>query len=273
VAIGLTTDAYLRAHPKPLGRRIRSYARRHAALKRFLARRYPGRSWRVVPLEDRWGGSVASGPELLVASTESRAGAESVNRERRRRGLPPLALRLIPTVRAADGAPIASRRIRAGEIDVEGRRRAPITLGLSRAGARRAPFVRALRTVWGGVPVRIVPVVGWSDETSTRAAARARSAAVRARGSREVGVAVSGPRDRRTSFGAVVAVARGDGATGVARVRFSAGAPETAERWRSAFRRALADEPGAPRRSVRRNLQARRSARGSDGDVPSGHLP
>jgi pantetheine-phosphate adenylyltransferase len=123
VGIGVTTDRFLQAHPKPLGQRIRSYRARRSALAAFLRRSFPGRAFWLAPLNDGWGRSVEPGIDVLVATPDTRDGAQSVNRERRKRGLPPLAIVLVPLVRAADGRPIASRRIRAGVIDDRGRLR------------------------------------------------------------------------------------------------------------------------------------------------------
>ncbi len=124
VRIGLTTAAFLRAHPKPWPDRIEPYATRRRRLARFLSAHWPARRWSIVALHDPWGASVEPGPDLLVVSDETRTALRAIRTERRRRGLPPLAVAVVPTVRAADGRPIASRRIRAGTIDRAGRRRA-----------------------------------------------------------------------------------------------------------------------------------------------------
>lgn len=120
VRIGLTTDRFARSEVKPLARRLQTYRTRRRLLRAYLGERYPGRSWSVVPLTNRWGGSVGPGVDLLVLSEETRRAARSINAERRRRGLPPLRWHVVPWVLADDGEPISSRRIRAGKIDEEG---------------------------------------------------------------------------------------------------------------------------------------------------------
>ncbi|MCI4354776.1 MAG: pantetheine-phosphate adenylyltransferase [Thermoplasmata archaeon] len=122
VGVGVTTDAYLKSHPKPRGTQIQSYAVRRRQLRRHLERHYASSRWWIVPLADGWGRSVEPGVDVLVASEETAAAARAVNVERRRRGLPPVRLRLVPLVLAEDGRPISSRRIRAGSIDADGRR-------------------------------------------------------------------------------------------------------------------------------------------------------
>lgn len=123
VRVGLTTDAFVRQERKPAARKVQSYVTRRRRLRQFLAATYPGRRWTIAPLADPWGGSVQPGADLIVVSAETRAAVRVINRERRRRKLPPLAACVVPLVRAEDGRPIASRRIRTGEIDPEGRLR------------------------------------------------------------------------------------------------------------------------------------------------------
>lgn len=132
VSIGLTTDAYLAAHPKGRpGRRPRAYRERLRRLRHWLAGNYPRRRWTVVPIDDRFGRAVELGIDALVLSTETREGGRAVNAERRRRGLPPLPLLEVPLVLADDLRPVSSSRVRDGVIGPEGRRRSPITVGLA----------------------------------------------------------------------------------------------------------------------------------------------
>ena len=124
IAIGLTSDAYLERHPKPYGNRMESFTTRRRNLEAYLATTFPSREWKVVPLEDAFGGSLAPGVDVLIVSSETREGAQRVNDERRRRRLPPLRLVVIPLVRAEDRLPLQSRRIRAGAVTADGRTRA-----------------------------------------------------------------------------------------------------------------------------------------------------
>jgi cytidyltransferase-like protein len=120
VKIGLTTDRFARSEGKPLPGRVQSYATRRRHLRLFLQTRFPRRSWSIVPLKDRWGGSIGPGVDLLVVSDETRRAIRPINVERRRRGLRPIRVLVLPQVPAEDGRPISSRRIRAGEIDTDG---------------------------------------------------------------------------------------------------------------------------------------------------------
>jgi pantetheine-phosphate adenylyltransferase len=122
VRIGLTTDRFARSEAKPYPGALEPFRTRALQLRRYLRRRFPHRKWTLVRLNDRWGGSVKPGADLLVLSEETRGAARSINAERRRRGLPPLRVYVQPLLRGDDGKVLASRRIRAGEIDAEGHR-------------------------------------------------------------------------------------------------------------------------------------------------------
>ena len=128
VSIGLTTDGFLARSPKPFGERLQPFAVRRSVLHRWLRRRYPDRTWRTVPLGDRFGRSVEDGVDVLVVSADTVAGGAAVNEERRRRGRRELPIVVVPVVLADDLGPVSSRRIRAGAIDADGRRRAPLVV-------------------------------------------------------------------------------------------------------------------------------------------------
>lgn len=163
VAVGVTTDAYLAAHPKPEARRIAPYRVRRRALSRWLRHRFPGRAFSIHALEDRFGGSVGPGVSVLVVSADTTAGAAAVNVERARLGRRRVPVAVVPLVLADDLRPVSSRRIRAGEIDRRGRVLAaiPVELRLDdesafgwAARAVRAVFPRARLTRRRAAPRR-----------------------------------------------------------------------------------------------------------------------
>jgi cytidyltransferase-like protein len=131
VAIGITSDRFLARHPKPIAGRIQPYTVRRRALVRWLRAQYPQRRWRVVPLENPFGGSVEPEVGVLVASAETEQGGRAVNRERRRLGRASVPIVTVPLVLADDLEPVSSRRVRSNEIWPDGRRRAPIWVALS----------------------------------------------------------------------------------------------------------------------------------------------
>ncbi len=155
VAIGVTTDAYLAAHPKPAAPRLQPYRRRRAAVARWVARRFPGRPVRIVPLADRFGGSLAPEVGVLIVSAETAEGGRAVNRERARLGRRPVPVAVVPIVLADDLRPVSSRRIRAGEIDPSGRRTAPLPVAIAAPDVRSRRWVaRAVRTAFPPARVR-----------------------------------------------------------------------------------------------------------------------
>lgn len=139
IGVGVTTARYLRSAAKPLARRIQAYETRKRAVAHCLASLAARERWWIVPLDEAWGGSLAPGIDALIATSETSAGAASVNRERARRGLPALDIIQAPLVRGDDGLLVSSRRIRSGQIDPDGHRRSPLRIGI--AGA--PPLVRA----------------------------------------------------------------------------------------------------------------------------------
>ena len=64
--------------------------------------------------------------DAIVVSPETCSGALDVNRVREENGLKQLVVVVCPFVSAEDGHPVSSTRIRAGEIDEEGKTRADI---------------------------------------------------------------------------------------------------------------------------------------------------
>ena len=146
VAIGLTSQRFLAIHPKPKARTIGSETARRRALRRWLRTEYPHREWSIVPLDDALGGSVEDGVDALVVSAESAEGGRAVNRERRRRGRRAIPVIVVPVVLADDLGPVSSRRIRSGEIDRDGHRRAPLAVGVAVTDPTALPAVlRAVR--------------------------------------------------------------------------------------------------------------------------------
>ena len=59
--------------------------------------------------------------DALVVSEATRSNGRKVNALRRLRKLPPLRLYVVRLVKAEDGLPLSSTRIRRGEIDTHGR--------------------------------------------------------------------------------------------------------------------------------------------------------
>jgi pantetheine-phosphate adenylyltransferase len=218
VGIGITTDAFLAAHPKPFADRIQPFEVRRRALRRYLRRTYGEGRWWLVPLDDPWGRSVQPGVDVLVASRETEQGTQAVNRERRRRGLPPVQVKLVDLVLADDGFPISSRRIRSGVIAPNGRRLLPLELRTFGVTPSIRPQVRAaFASVLPGLQVRATPARGRARRRTLRPASvrdRAAGAASEALGRADYAVSLiraapGSPRSARTSDWIAVASSQG----------------------------------------------------------------
>ena len=120
VVIGLTTDELVaqlgKAHD------VAPYEERLWELLHFLIEERVLHRTQIVALNDPHGPAAwDEGLEAIVVSEETRGKAEEVNKLRMGRGLKPLDVVVVPLVLAEDGKPISTSRIRAGEVDREGR--------------------------------------------------------------------------------------------------------------------------------------------------------
>src|SRR2546422_11697074 len=89
------------------------------------------RPGRIEPIDDAYG-PADDLPDLdvIVVSAERYPVAVALNEARAAQGLRPPEIRAVPMVLAQDGLPIASRRIRSGVIDRDGRRLTPVRVGV-----------------------------------------------------------------------------------------------------------------------------------------------
>jgi pantetheine-phosphate adenylyltransferase len=120
VLIGLTTQDMV-SH-KPDREIIASYEERESELEKWLtAEGYEGR-YIIRPLHNKYGPSITM-PELqlIVVSEETCPVAKEINEIRREHSLPLLHIAVLTMVMAEDQISISSTRIRAGQIDCDGR--------------------------------------------------------------------------------------------------------------------------------------------------------
>src|SRR2546422_5902361 len=134
VFIGLTTDAMARQ-----GRdKVTPFRIRKRRLEAWLTKHgYAG--WAIGPLEDPYGPAVSEPFDAIVVSEDREGVAKALNDERVRRGLPPLAIHVVPIVLAEDDRPIASRRIRAKEIDRRGKLLRPLRANVGATNPLKIP--------------------------------------------------------------------------------------------------------------------------------------
>jgi pantetheine-phosphate adenylyltransferase len=119
VVIGLTSDQFARSSGKKIEL---GFDRRKEKLVRYLRKTYPGRRYEITKLETRFGPAIYTKEiDAIVVSAETLHTVEDANQKRRELGLAPLRVEVVPMVMAEDNNRISSTRIRAGEIDAEGR--------------------------------------------------------------------------------------------------------------------------------------------------------
>lgn len=77
-----------------------------------------GRAY-LIELDDIYGPTLdpSCNFEAIIVTEKTRYGAELINKLRRQKGLPPLAIEEVRYLTAKDGGDLSSSRIRAGEID------------------------------------------------------------------------------------------------------------------------------------------------------------
>jgi len=120
VLIGLCSDRLVESFYKP--HITACYEKRLNELKSFLKKHNLLHRTEIIPLNDPFGVTLSGGcVEALIVSRETEAVGIKINEERLRRGLTPLEIVAIDMVPSEDYAPISTTRIRAGEIDREGK--------------------------------------------------------------------------------------------------------------------------------------------------------
>jgi pantetheine-phosphate adenylyltransferase len=120
--IGLVTDEYAWRKGK---RSIKSFDERKAGLVKFLSSMKVGsKRYRITGLDNFFDEGLLAKTckvEAVVVSTETLPGARGINIIREDYDLKPLEIVEVAMVRAKDGLPISSTRIRTEEIDKNGK--------------------------------------------------------------------------------------------------------------------------------------------------------
>jgi len=120
VLIGVTSDRFVGTLHKK--HKVRPFSSRVRELRRFLrTRRWSSRA-RVSMLREPYGPAARRKKlQALIVSKSTLASGRRLNRLRRQNDLRPLDLHVVDMLRAADGKPISTTRVRNGEIDLQGR--------------------------------------------------------------------------------------------------------------------------------------------------------
>ncbi len=112
VLIGLTSN-------EMLDKDVSSFEERKKALVGFLENKG---QYDIIELTDPSGPAATDETiEAIVVSEETVPGALKINKLRKDKGLKSLEIISIPLVLAGDGKPVSSRRIKRGEIGIDGR--------------------------------------------------------------------------------------------------------------------------------------------------------
>jgi pantetheine-phosphate adenylyltransferase len=121
VIIGVTSDEFA-AKVKGKAKIHHTYEFRVAALKQAIGNRFGRVDYSISKLHTNFGPAVVFGEvEVLVASSETAVRGKELNKIRHANGLNPIEIVSVKLVKADDGQPISSTRIRLGQIDSSGR--------------------------------------------------------------------------------------------------------------------------------------------------------
>ena len=119
VIIGVSSDNFAEKRGKRLNN---NYERRVRNLEKAIVAEFGEVNYEIAKLEGDFGPAVTTGNVgALVASRETQLKAATLNDMRVRRGLKPVEIFSVEMVKAEDGSPVSSTRIRAGEIDRTGK--------------------------------------------------------------------------------------------------------------------------------------------------------
>lgn len=119
VIIGVSSDEFAKARGKRLNH---DFEQRVENVKRLIEKEFGNASYEIAKLDGDFGPAVTTGDvEALVTSSETEVKGMLLNKMRAERGLKPVKVIAVDLVKAEDGSPISSTRIREGEIDSRGR--------------------------------------------------------------------------------------------------------------------------------------------------------
>ena len=119
VIIGVSSDDFAKRRGKKLNH---DFDQRVENLKKMISKEFGQVSYVISELVSDFGPAVTSGDvEALVASSETQDKGNLLNKIRAKKGLKPIQVVIVELIKAEDGHPISSTRIRVGEIDAKGK--------------------------------------------------------------------------------------------------------------------------------------------------------
>jgi pantetheine-phosphate adenylyltransferase len=121
VLIGISSDKFA-VRKKEKSRIRHPFEVRANKLTRFINDEFGHVNYLIKELNDDFGPtSTESNIQALIVSEETETKGHEINRIRSSNGLFPLKIITVPMLKAEDGQPLSSTRIRSGEIDMKGR--------------------------------------------------------------------------------------------------------------------------------------------------------
>ena len=119
--IGITSDEFA-AKARGKNNLNHNYNQRVAKVKKIIEKRFGFNNYQITKLDDDYGPTLLSADvDALIASSETANKGVDINKIRCKSGLKPLTIIIVDMMKAEDGNPISSSRIRAGEIDASGK--------------------------------------------------------------------------------------------------------------------------------------------------------
>lgn len=121
VVIGVSSDEFVNM-VKGKRKIAHTYEQRVANLRLVIQENFGDVIYEISKLNTAYGPTVISGEvNALVASSETAKKGSEINEIRSNKGIEPLTIVIVDMIRAEDGAPISSSRIRTGQIDPQGK--------------------------------------------------------------------------------------------------------------------------------------------------------
>lgn len=120
VIIGISSDDFAsRVKNKKISH---NYEERVKNLRDTVEKRFGHVNYTIAKLDNEFGPTVTYGlVDALVASSETACKGEEINNIRRTNCMKPISIVAVDILKAEDGGPISSTRIRSGEIDASGK--------------------------------------------------------------------------------------------------------------------------------------------------------
>jgi pantetheine-phosphate adenylyltransferase len=119
VIIGVSSDKFAAKRGKKLNN---NFVARVANLTKTIKKEFGDVNYEIAKLDGDFGPAVTTGNvEALIASAETQSKGRLLNEMRAKRGLQPVKVIAVELVKAEDDSTISSTRIRAGDIDRQGR--------------------------------------------------------------------------------------------------------------------------------------------------------